>query len=68
MRSIGVVVGPPFFDGVSRFVEVSEQVFVETLVAQSPLKPLHKPTLHRFARRHEMPLDSPFLLQCQDGI
>jgi hypothetical protein len=35
VRSIGVVVDPPFIDAISRFVEVSEQVFVETLVAHA---------------------------------
>src|SRR3954463_12302208 len=35
VRSVGVVVDPPFFDDLTRLVEVDEQVLVETLVAQS---------------------------------
>ena len=35
VRSVGVVVDPPFFDDLARLLEVDEQVLVETLVAQS---------------------------------
>src|SRR6186997_1586275 len=35
VRSIGVVVDPPFFDELARLVEVGEQMFVEALVAQA---------------------------------
>ena len=35
VRSVGVVVVPPFFDDLTRFREVGEEVLVEALVAQA---------------------------------
>ena len=43
VRSVGVVVDPPCFDDLPRFVEIAEQVLVEALVTQAPLKLSMKP-------------------------
>ena len=47
VRSIGVVVDPPFFDDPSRLAEVREHVLVEALVPQAAVEALHKAILHR---------------------
>ena len=41
VRSVGVVVDPLFFDDLTGLLEVGEQVFVEALVAQTPVEGLH---------------------------
>jgi hypothetical protein len=38
VRSVGVVVGPPFFDDLARLFETGEQVLVEALVAQASVR------------------------------
>ena len=38
VRSVGVVVDPPFFDDLTRLIEVGKQVLVQALVAQSAVK------------------------------
>ena len=68
VRSVGVVVDPPFFDDLTRLVEVGEQVLVETLVAQSAVEAFDEAILHRFARCNVMPLDTPILLPGQDSV
>ena len=50
MPSVGVVVGPPFFDDLARVLEIGEQVLVEALVTRRPLKLSIKPFSYRFAR------------------
>jgi hypothetical protein len=40
VRSVGVVVDPPFFDDLTRLLEVGEQVLVEALVAQPAVEAL----------------------------
>ena len=62
MRSVGVVVDPPFFDDLARLLEVDEQVLLETLVAKSAVEALHEAILHRLARRDVVPFDAAFLL------
>ena len=42
VRSVGVVVDPPFFDDLACLVEVCEQVLVEALVAQAAVEALEK--------------------------
>lgn len=68
MRSVGVVVDPPVLDDLTGLVEVSEQVFVEALVAQATVEALNKSILHRFARCDVVPLDAQFLLPGQYGV
>lgn len=68
MQSVGVVVDPPFFDGLARLVEVGEQVLVEALLTQSAVEALDESILHRFARCDVVPFDTAFLLPSQDGI
>ena len=68
VRSVGVVVDPPFFDDLARLVEVGEQVLVEALVAQSAVEALDEPILHRFAGCDVVPLDATLLLPRQDGV
>jgi hypothetical protein len=43
VRSIGVVVDPPFLDDLASLVEICEQVFVQAFVTQRPLKLSTKP-------------------------
>ena len=38
MRSVGVVVDPPFFDDLACLLDVGEQVLVEALVTQSAVE------------------------------
>ena len=68
VRSIGVVVDPPFFDDLARLLEVGEEVFVEALVAQSAVEALDEAILHRFARRDVVPFDTALVLPGQDGV
>src|SRR6202012_2480597 len=68
VRSVGVVVDPPFFDDLSRLVEIGEQVLVETLVAQTAVEAFDKAVLHRLAGRDVMPFDPELLLPGQDRI
>ena len=42
VRSMCVVVDPPFLDDLAGFVEVGEQVFVETLVTQAAVEACDK--------------------------
>ena len=55
MRSVCVVVDPPFFDDLARLLEVGEQVFVEALIAQAAVEAFDKAILHRFAGCNVMP-------------
>jgi hypothetical protein len=48
-RSVGVVVDPPFFDDLTGFLEVGEQVLVEALVTEPAIEALDEAILHRFA-------------------
>ena len=57
VRSVGVVVDPPFFDDLTRLIEVREQVLVEALVAQPAVEALDEAILHRFARRNVVPFE-----------
>ena len=68
VRSVGVVVDPPFFDDPARLLEVGEQVLVEALVAQAAIEALHEGILHRFARCDVVPFDTALLLPGQDGV
>ena len=68
MRSVGVVVDPPFFDELARLVEVGEQMFVEALVAQAAVEALDEAILHGFAWRDVVPFDTAVLLPGQDGV
>ena len=68
MRSVGVVVGPPFFDDLTRLFEVGEQVLIEALVAQATVEALHEAILDRFARCDVVPFNTAFLLPGQDGV
>jgi hypothetical protein len=68
VRSVGVVVDPPFFDDLARLLDVGEQVFVEAFVAQAAVEALDEAILHRFARRDVVPFDGMLLLPSQDGI
>ena len=47
VRSVGVVVGPPFLDDLASLVEICEQVLVQTLVAQAAVEAFDKAVLHR---------------------
>ena len=68
LRSVGVVVGPPFFDDVACLGEVGEQMLVEALVAQAAVEALDEAVLHRFARCDVVPFDAACLLPGQDGV
>lgn len=62
MRSVGVVVGPPFFDQPAGLRQIGEQVLVEALVAQPTVERLNEAVLHRLARCDVVPFDATFLL------
>jgi hypothetical protein len=49
MRSVGVVADPPFFNDLTGFLEVGEQVRVEALVTKPAIEALDEAVLHRFA-------------------
>ena len=68
MRSVCVVVDPPFFDDLTSLVESGEQVFVEVFVAQATVEALHGAILHRFAWHDVVPFDAVVLLPSQDRI
>ena len=68
MRSVGVVVGPPFFDDLARLFERGEQVLVETLVAKASIEALDKSILDRFAQGDVVPFDAALLLPREDGV
>ena len=68
MRSVGVVVVPPFFDDLARLFEAGEQVLVEAFVAQAAVEAFDKAILHRFARCDVVPFDATLLLPGQDGV
>lgn len=62
MRSVGVVVDPPFFDELAGLVEVGEQVLIQALVPKSAIEAFDKAIPHRFARRDIVPFDSLLVL------
>jgi len=68
VRSVGVVVDPPFLDDLTSLVEVCKQVLVEAFVAQPAVEAFDKAVLHRLAGRDVVPLDSKLLLPGQDRI
>ena len=68
MRSVGVVVDPPFLDDLASLVEIGEQVLVQAFVTQAAVKAFDKTVLHRLAGRDVVPLDPAFLLPGQNGI
>ena len=68
VRSVGVVVDPPFFDDPACLAEVREHVLVEALVPQAAIEAFHEAILHRFARRDVVPFDGMLLLPSQDSI
>ena len=68
MRSVGVVVDPPFFDDRPCLAEVGEHVLVETLVSQAAVEAFDEAILHRFAGGDVVPFDGVLLLPSQDGI
>ena len=68
VRSVGIVVDPPFFDDLARVLEIGEQVFVEALVAQATVEAFDEAILHRFAWRDVAPFDAALLLPGQDSI
>src|SRR4051794_40685208 len=68
VRSVGVVVDPPFFDDLACVLDVGEQVLVEALVTQSAVEALYEAILHRFAGRNVVPFDITLLLPGQDGV
>jgi hypothetical protein len=43
VRSVGVVVDPPFLDDLASLVAIGEQVLVQTLVTHSALKLSRRP-------------------------
>jgi hypothetical protein len=61
VRSVGVVVDPPFLDDLASLVEIGEQMFVQALVAQSAVEAFNKAILHRLAGCDVVPLDPEFL-------
>ena len=68
VRSVGVVVDPPFFDDLARLAEVREHVLVEVFVAEASVEALHEAILNRFARRDVVPFDGMPLLPSQDSV
>ena len=62
MRSIHIVVDPPFFDAVAGMLIAGEEPFVEALVAQPTIEAFHEAVLHRLARCDVVPFDLPILL------
>ena len=58
MGSHRVVVDPPAFDDPPGLCERSEDMLVETFVAQLSIERLNKRVLNRFARRNIVPLDA----------
>ena len=56
MRSVVVVVNPPFFDDLACLVvEVGEQVFVEALISQAAVEALDDTTMVLVTRRVQLP-------------
>ena len=62
MRSVGIVVNPPFFDDLACLAEVGEQVLVEALVTQAAIEAFNKAFLHRFSGRDVVPFNVMLLL------
>jgi hypothetical protein len=56
--SVGVVVDPPFFDDLTCFLEVGEQVLVETLVAQPAVETLDQRVFNGLPWPNEVELDA----------
>ena len=67
VRSVGVVVDPPFFDDLACLLDVGGQVLVEPLVAHRPSKLSTKPS-PSVSRARCMPFDITLLLPGQDGV
>ncbi len=68
MRSFQIVIAPPCFDDVASMSEASEQRFVQTLIAQLPVKALDEAVLHWLAWLNVMPFNFSFLLPRQDDV
>ena len=68
MRSVGVVVDPPFFDQPAGGRQAAEQVLVEAFVTESTVQALDEAVLHRLARRDVVPLDPAIFLPLQDRM
>ena len=62
VRSVGVVVDPPFFDDLTRVLESIKQMLVEALIPQTAVEAFDKAILHRFTRRDVVPFDATLLL------
>ena len=56
VRSVGVVVDPPFFDNLACLAEVREQVLVEALVTQSAVEAFDKSIVSGLAWPAELEL------------
>jgi len=61
LRSVGIVVNPPFFDDLACLAEVGEQVLVEALVKQAAVE-ANKAILHRFSGHDVVPFNFMLLL------
>jgi hypothetical protein len=68
VRSVGVVVDPPFFDEPARHRQACEQMFFEALVAQPTDERFNEAILHRLASCVVVPLGPTFLLPSKDGV
>jgi len=70
MRSDGIVVEPPFFDGLACLAVTGKEMLVQAFIAQTADERLDQAILHRLARLDVVPGDSaivlPFLLRRTD--
>src|SRR3954469_313094 len=68
VRSVHIVVDPPFLDAVVGVPVAAEEPLIEALIAQSANEAFDEAVLHRFARRDVVPLDLAILLPAQNGV
>lgn len=68
MRSVQIVVDPPFLDDLTSMAIAGEEMLVQALVPQPPVEAFDKAVLHRLSRCDVVPLDVTILLPLQQRI
>jgi len=65
MWPVQIIVDSPFLNDLTGMAITAEQVLVEALVPQPPVKAFDEAVLHRLARRDVVPVDAMVLLPFQ---
>jgi len=68
MRALVIIVADPFSDDISGMVEIAEQGFVQTFIAESPVERFAESVLRRLSWRDVMPLEVCILRPCEHGV